>query len=125
MTILWNIALLRYTGQIDHARLPAWFSLERACTWPLKRLSPVWVFAIILLLKNGLGPLFAPDLLASASGVCSKGHVSFRKISINRHSTFVNRLIITVVEDCFRHPAKYRFNYIQELGPCRQRHKLD
>jgi hypothetical protein len=55
-----------------------------------------WIFAVVRFIENWWHELLAPDLFAGPLGMVLKVLVALIEVAIDRHLTFLNRLIITV-----------------------------
>jgi len=73
-------------------------------------------FAIVALGKNRRHSFLSPDFVARSFRARSKVTVPLFKIPVNCPHRFFCRLIIAVMNDSPRHPAKYRLDHIQELS---------
>lgn len=67
------------------------------------RLSIRWVFAIVAFFEDWLNSFLSPKFIACMLWVFRKKLISLGKIFIDSDFTFVSRLIIAIMNDCFGH----------------------
>src|SRR3954454_19303052 len=88
-------------------------------------LSPVRVLAVILFFKNSLNAFIPPDFVASSPGMVRKRLISLGEVTVYGLLAFVDRLIVTIVDNGSCQPAENRFNNIQKLSADWKWHELN
>src|SRR4051794_4626139 len=91
----------------------------------IRHLSPARVLAVILFFKSSLNAFAPPDFVASSPGMVRKRLISLGEVTVYGLLAFVDRLIVTIVDNGSRQPTENRFNNIQELSANQKRHELN
>src|ERR1043166_6348320 len=83
-------------------------------------LAVFWILAVVRFQERARYALLSPNRSARAARGREEGGISFFEVARDCRLSFFYAGIVTVVDDCARHPTEDRFDNVEELRASRK-----